>query len=289
MKKTLLFYGNCHCSAMAKWMNEHYSDKFEILDCEKCGLIKFHDTYKNFAVWLDDVERQKEYYKCVHEQIKQADFFVFQPVELSSIMELQTDYLINNVVKGTSICVPNTRFFSYPICSVSLTPYVKYIYQNITKNKEEIIEYLSKQNDPKFKELVFSTYESCMAENKRRYNSQAIGCKNKIDMIEFIEENWKTHLLFGTHNHPIGVYWNELISKLFDHLNEELDLQKINEFVYPNKHSIINITEFEYFKNLFPDIIIPKEINCLVSINEAGSPKLPHHVIVREPLTKYYA
>lgn len=289
MKKKLLFYGNCHCSSIAEWMFQNYSEEFEILDCEECGLKKFHNTYKNFAVWFDNLESQREYYKCVHKQIKQADYFIFQPIEKSVIEELRTEYLIDNIVTGTSICIPNTRFFSYPVCCISLTPQVKYIYQNITKNENKIIQYLTEENDPKFKEIVFSTYETCITENKRRYSAQANNCSNKIDMCQFIEENWKKHLLFGTYNHPIGVYWKELLTKLFKLIDKELKYETLKVFSYPNNDRILNPQSFSYFKNLFPGIMIPPEINKLVGVKEWESPGFEKPFsLINEPLSMYY-
>lgn len=286
-KKKLFFYGNCHCAAIAEWIHANYPDRFELFDSEDCGVDKQHGG-KNFAVWQLDLESQRLHSKCIFDKIKEADFFIFQPIENSVIRELQTEYLIDNVVTGTSVCIPNTRFYSYPLCEVSLFDHVKYVYKNISKNKKEIIHYLYREDDPKFREILFSKYESCMAENKRRYGIQANNCKNKIDMCEFIEKNWKTHLLFGTHNHPIGIYWKELISKLFNYLDEELDLEIVEKLYYPNINQIINPMEFLYFKKTFPDLIIPSRIEKLVGIEEVETPEFKFRKLVREPLSEYY-
>ena len=64
MKKKILFYGNCHCSSIAKWLSETFNDKFEVLDCLECGVDPFHST-KNFAIWMDSLEKQKSQYRLI--------------------------------------------------------------------------------------------------------------------------------------------------------------------------------------------------------------------------------
>jgi|688.fasta_scaffold00095_9 hypothetical protein len=269
MKKKLLFYGNCHCAFISKWIFEHFSDKFEVLDCLECGVDQFH-TSKNFAIWRNNLEKQKSYFECVHKKLQQADFFIFQPIENAAIEELKTEYLIDNIFKGISICLPNSRFTGYPLDQYSLCNYVNYITDNITKDKDKdkIIKYIKNNDNPEFKKILFSNYESCMIENKRRYDQQGNNCTNKIDIYDFIENNWKTNLLFATHNHPAGLYWVELIKILFNHLEEDLDSKKLEVFNYPNKSRILNPMEFLFFRNLFPEIIIPREIEKLYSLEE---------------------
>jgi len=269
VKKKILFYGNCHCSFIANWLFENFSDKFEVLDCLECGVNRFNST-KNFAIWMDDLEKQKGYFECIHEKLRQVDFFIFQPIENAAIEELKTEYLIDNIFKGISICLPNSRFTGYPLDPYSLLNYVNYITDNITKDKDKdkIIEYIKNNDDPEFKKILFSNYELSMIENKRRYDQQGNNCTNKIDIYDFIENNWKTNLLFATHNHPAGLYWVELIKILFNHLEEDLDSKKLEVFNYPNKSRILNPMGFLFFRNLFPEIIIPREIEKLYSPEE---------------------
>ncbi len=126
--KKILFYGNCHLSTIARWLHEKYSDKFDIIDCEQCGVHPSQST-KNFAIWMDSLETQKNYYNCVHEKIKQVDYFVFQAIEgRAAINELKTNYLIENILTGTSIAVPNFRFYAYPVDRYAAIPFVKYIF-----------------------------------------------------------------------------------------------------------------------------------------------------------------
>lgn len=289
MKKKLLFYGNCHLCCIATWLHKEYSDKFELIDCESCGVHSFQST-KNFAVWRDSVEKQREYYKHVHDKIREADFFIFQPIENAAIDELKTDFLISNVVKETSIIVPNMRFFAYPLDFYAIRPYVQYIYKNITKDRKAILDYLVNECDPNFEKIFYNSYETGMAENKRRYELQSYSCKNKIDMQSFVEENWKETLLFATHNHPAGPYYFHLITKLFDYLNEPFDLEKFKTFNYPNRSIILNVKEFNFFNLLLPNITIPSEIQHLFSPKDRyPGNKRPYLNCVKEPLEQYYA
>lgn len=286
MKKKILFYGNCVLSSLGYWLNSKHSDKFEIFDCRDCGVQPSHTT-KNFAVWMDNIETQKKYYECVHEKIKSADYFVFQPIENAAIDELKTDYLIEHVLQGASIGVPNFRFFAYPICEFSLRPYIKYIYNNITKNKEKIIEYMINENDPKFKEILLSQYDNSMNENTRRFELQSKICNFKIDTLEFIDKNWKEHQLFGCHHHPIGVYWLELISQLFKITEEDLDPKSIDGITYPNQNRIVDIKQYSFIQNLLPNLKVPEEIETKLNLHDLQNFEWCSLNILREPLDQY--
>jgi hypothetical protein len=286
MKKKILFYGNCGLSTIGRWLYENYSDRFEVLDCKECGVDPFQST-KNFAIWMDRIETQKNYYKCVHEKIKEADYFIFQGIEHAAIDELKTDYLISNIVTGTSVAVPNPRFYAYPVDKYSAIPFVKYVYNNITKNKQEIIKYLREENDPKFKEIVFSEYEKGMKENKRRFEMQSLKSNYSIDILSFVENNWKEHQLFGTHNHPIGLYWKEMISQLFKILELPLDLNEVDKMLYPNKHAIIDIKQFHFMNMIFPDLKAPEEITVKLNLDNLGKFEAHNLGIVYEPMEQY--
>ena len=286
MKKKLLFYGSCQVSTIAKWIEEYYSDKFEIQDSRECGLLDFHNTYKNFAVWVDSEHRQKTYYKKVHEKIKDCDFFIYQNVENAAIEELQTGYLVNNVATGISVEMPNFRFLGYPICDVSFSPFIKYIYKNITKNTKDILEYLFNQKDENFEKIISDQYKACMAENRKRFGLEDLSIK--VDLFDFVELNWKKRLLFGSYHHPIGRYWLEIIQNLFTILVECLDLKKIKNLDYPNKAGILDVRKLIFFKKMFPNILIPKEIENLIDPRVVDN-FLEYGIrIIKEPLEKNY-
>lgn len=270
--KKILFYGNCHLSVIGKWMSRNYADKFEVLDCTDCGLVPFWTTSKNFAVWsLENFPNQKDYYKCLHEKIKEADFFIFQPIESSEkfIEEVQTEYLSNNIAKGLSVYVCNTRFFAYPLDYVCLHPYVNYVYNNISKDPKNILHILLNENHPEFEKILYKRFESSIIENKRRHSFYCEKYKNSIDMNSFIEENWKTHLLFGTHNHPIGIYWEELVKKLLLYLNEPLRPETIIDLDYPNRTYMLDVFRFSFFNSLFSTIKVPDAVRNLKNPDES--------------------
>jgi hypothetical protein len=286
MKKKILFYGNCFLSTIGKWLYENYSDKFEVIDCIECGVHPSHST-KNFAVWMDSLETHKKYYKCVHEKIKEADYFIFQAVEGAAIDELRTDYLITNIVNCISIAIPNFRFYAFPIDRYAAIPFIKYIYNNISKDKQEIIKYFTEENDPKFKEIVFAEYHKCMNENKKRFEMQSSKSVFSIKMLDFLEKNWKNHQFFGTHNHPIGLYWREAISQLFEILEEPLDLKKIDEMIYPNKHAIIDLKQFHFMNMILPDLKAPEEIKLKIKLNNLGIFEKQNLGMIYEPMEQY--
>ena len=272
MTKKILFYGNCHLSVVGQWMHENYSDKFEVLDCTDCGLDPFWITSKNFAVWsLENAPKQKDYYKCLHEKIKEADFFIFQPIESNEkfIEEVQTEYLVNNITKGLSIYVSNTRFFAYPLDHLCLKPYVNYIYKNISKEPKVILDILLNDNHPEFEKILYEQYTSSISENKKRHLIYCEKYKNSLDMNMFIEENWKTDLLFATQNHPSEIYWKELIKQIFLYIGEPLDQERLTNIDYPNKTHIVNVFRFSFFNSLFPNINVPASIKKLINPDES--------------------
>lgn len=286
MKKKFLFYGNCALSTIGRWLHENYSDKFEVLDCTECGVGEFQSS-KNFAIWMDSLETQKKYYKCVHQKIKEADYFIFQGIENVAIDELKTDYLISNVVTGTSIAVPNLRFYAYPVDKVAGIPFVKYVYNNITKDKQGIIKYLREENDPQFKQIIFTEYNKCMNENKKRFESQSSKSDLSINMLDFIEKNWKNNQLFGTHNHPIGIFWKEKLARLFNLLEEDLDLNKADKIFYPNKNSILDIQQFHFINMILPDLKVPEEISVKLNLDDLGIYESHGLGLIYPPMEQY--
>jgi hypothetical protein len=288
MKKKILFYGNCVLSTIGKWLHENYSDIFEVLDAEDCEIHPFNNTTKNFAVWIDNVEKQSGYYQRVHEKIKQADYFVFQNIEHAAIDKLRPDYLIENVLRGNSIAVQNLRFFAFPTDKIAAIPFIKYVYNNISKDEQEIIRYLTQENDPKFKEIAFEEYKKCMEENKRRFKLYPSNSTNGIDLLDFIEKNWKNYQLFGTHNHLCGLIWRELIAKLFNILEEDLNFKKVDTLHYPNKEVILDLKQFRFINETFPNFEIPEEIPKRLILDNSGNCELNELSIIEDTLEKYY-
>jgi hypothetical protein len=101
-----------------------------------------------------------------------------------------------------------------------------------------------------------------MAENRKRFGLEERSVK--VDMFDFVELNWTKRLLFGSHHHPIGRYWTELIQNLFTVLGECLDLKKIENLDYPNKKGVLDVKKIMFFKKMFPNILIPNDVESLI-------------------------
>jgi hypothetical protein len=281
MKQKILFYGNCQTGVLGEWLHNNYSDKFQVVDCKECGLVEFW-SFKNFAIWsLENAPNQKDFYKCVKDKIEKCDIFVFTHIENRAIEELQTKNLCSTVASNKlKICVPNLRFSAYPICIGSLHPFIKYVYQNVSKNEKEIFDYLLNENDPKFEEIVNQQYRECMSKNIARFKTDLNKYGNAINVNDFISNNWKKHLLFGTLAHPIGVYWEYFLEEMVKMLDIPFEVEKTKDVRYPNKDGIHDPRLFSFFNSIFPNIIIPSEIGSFYDTRID---------IIKQPLEKHYA
>jgi hypothetical protein len=262
--KKILFYGNCQAAVLGGWIHYRYSDLFEVFDCADCGLQGVVNT-KNFPVWSpENYPNQKDFYKCIENKIEKCDIFIFHHTHKLLVNDLKTEILCSTVAKNKiKICLSNQHFLGYPICHRSLYPFMKYIYNNTTKDNNKILNYLKYEELPEFKNILWKKYNSSMVENIKIYKNMLKLYENVIDMNPFVIENWKNNLLFGTLNHPVGLYWEELIKKIFKILDVPLRNEIINDFTYPSKEGIINPSSFIFFKKMFPNLLIPKEITNL--------------------------
>lgn len=275
-RKKILFYGNCQLSATAKWFAEKHSGQFECLNCQDCGLVPFwKDTaFGNFAAWSPvNGPKQKDFYKCIHSKIEEADVFVFMPHEGESVIpELDTRFLTENLKIKQSICIPDTRLFCYPICNVSTKPYVEHVRKKGIIDREKILDYLINELDPEFDKIFmpFLPYEEQLGGNNTKTNSlqRANISKNYpdstfIDPYEFIVNNWKTKLLSVTHNHPSFFYYEEIFKQLFNILDEPFDEKKLKDLDYPKadgSNKVPNFLSFNFIKKYIPNIELPPEI-----------------------------
>jgi hypothetical protein len=279
--KKILFYGNCQVAVIGRWLFNNYSDKFDVIDCKECGLEGFWGT-KNFAIWSpENAPNQEQFYKCIISKIEECDIFVFTHVEeKAAIEELKTRNIFSTAaLNKLKICAPNVRFSACPVCKDSLHPLIKHVYQNVSKNKKEIFDYLSNENDPKFEEIINQQYEICTNENVARYKADSDRYENVIEINDFISNNWKQNLLFGTVSHPIGLYWIELLKKFSAILELPFEIEKTNDVPYPGRDGILDPRGFSFFNSIFPNIIIPSEI----SLRDASID------IIKEPLEQHYA
>jgi len=282
MKKKVLFYGNCQAGVLGEWLNSNYSEAFDVIDCKEGGLEGFSGT-KVFAVWSpENTSKQQELCKRIQDKISECDIFVFSHVHERAIDELKTQNICTGIAANKlKICIPNVRLHAYPVCTLTLMPFIKHVYHTMTKDPDLILNYLLNEIDPKFEEIINQQYNVGVADNISRHQHNLNIYENVLDMNEIIEENWKKHLLFGTHSHPIGMYWTELIKKFCEKINIPFDNEKAKNITYPNKNGIVNVQSFRFFQQLFPDILVPTEIEKL---NEV----IPKNIFV-QPLETNYA
>ena len=271
--KKILFHGNCQSSVVAKWFVDNYSNKYQIINCKECGLLPSWGRGPSFSLWTkQNIETFKDRPKAllaVQEKVKEADIFVFMH-HTTTFDEINSISLHNNVAQGLKICLPNSRFGAYPICRYSLRPYINYIELNITDDPIKIAEYIKNEDDPVFTELLYKQYpftqntERSLSQNPLKYKECAELYDNAIPINDFVEKNWKDHLLFNIFNHPTEMYYRELISSLLTNLGEDLDLLKNTKNIRHPKGEgtgeVININEFAFFKKHVCRLSIPSGI-----------------------------
>jgi hypothetical protein len=262
MKKLkVAFYGNCHLSVISRWVEENHCDRFEIVDCKKAGVIPFWGGAragdKNFTLWAPaNSSRLQEIKEAVHRELKTCDIFIFQPHESSDFFpELKTSFLIENIIKGFTVCMPNTRMFVYPTESASsLKDLVTYVKTNISSQATKIIDYLKAEDDPRFFEILEESIKNQNSDNLKFEKN----IPHDICMLDYIGNNWKTELLFCQHNHPTEFYYKELIKRLFEFLN--IEYPTISDIAYPSAPYIVNPLQFKFFEKICPDLKFPTNL-----------------------------
>ena len=101
-----------------------------------------------------------------------------------------------------------------------------------------------------------------MSQNQFKYKECVELYDNAIPINDFVEKNWKDHLLFNTYDHPTEMYYKELISRLLTLLGEDLDLLEKTRVTHPGrKGAAIDVNEFLFFKKHVPNLLIPKGMN----------------------------
>jgi len=285
--KKILFHGNCQTCAISRWFEQNYSTKYQFINCTEANLAMYWSrSNPTFALWTPPNVKKLQNTKtrkAVQEKIREADIFVFMH-HTTNIDELNTVNLHDNVARGLKICLPNNRFSAYPICSRSLKIYLEYIRQNITKDPVKIAEYIKNEDDPVFTELLYTQYpfegytEKSLSQNPSQHEKCVELYDKVIPINDFVEKNWKDHLLFSSLNHPTEMYYRELISRLLTLLGEDLDLLERTENIEHPKGErtgeFININEFAFFKKHAPNLIMPRETgtNQMISFNGIFAP-----------------
>ena len=264
MKKVLCM-GNCHLAAIGKWLDEFYSDKFQVIDCEDCGLEPFWSS-KSLSIWTPENQlNQNNFYKNIHETLKHIDIFLFQHMrQTSTIDQLLSSYLCSEIATNSiNVCIANTRSRSYPICNITLEPYINHIKQKEITTPEEIYDYFHNVDDSAFYQIHTLQQEQEKKENIEYAVQAANLFSNFINPLEFLQNNWSKHLLFQRYNHPTKLYWIELIKQLFTLINEDLDISRLEHISYPGKPAMPDVRKVKFFNNVCPNIQMPDGANII--------------------------
>jgi hypothetical protein len=277
MKKKILFYGNCQLGPIALYFRKHFSDKYEISNCENIGLVPFWKKESGvYSVWSPlNKEKQNALCAAIHSDIEKSDVFIFQDHSNLDVKELNTKYLHDNVSKNIKICVPNSRLLCYRNDTTTIQRLISYIKseRNI-QNKTEIISYLKISNDPRFIDFINevcpessrSHKHPYVNENERKELENSKTYENCITINDFLKKEWKNKLLFISHNHPSIFYFEELIKRLLFALNEPFDIETMENFEYPMGG--YNVNELNYFKEYYKNIEIPKDVIWYQNLTE---------------------
>lgn len=206
--------------------------------------------------------RWSELYTTVHEKIKQADFFVFQHIAISScIQELTTEFLCDNIVSGKTICVPNPRLTIHCFDLEQPNPYMKYVQTKVSDpiNVEEIVNFLRESDDPKLTEIleqeypISNVYIEGRNENHQRANMHKEQYLNYICMESFIKENFKTKVMAFDPTHPTKAYFVELLRLLLTNIGlKDFNVKEEYVEVPGQSRAAINPMQFKFFGDYFP-------------------------------------
>lgn len=268
-KPTIFFYGSCHMSVVAKYFADILHDQFNIISCKECGLEPFWG--KNtpaFSPWTPqnsgvNKSKQYTYFSCIHEKLKQTDIFVFQDFSgYSAIDQLKTEYLCTSILPdhALKICVTNLRFYTDINDIKSLTPWIWYAKEK-TNSLDEAVDFLHNSDDPQMikmfqKEFPYNKqhYEKGRCEQYFRRAREQEKYDIYIDMLDWIEEKFEDQLITYCHNHPVESYFKEMMSRLFVHVDVNINQFPIEKVEHPSKrnHSI-NPMQFKFFRTQFPN------------------------------------
>ena len=274
MKQKILFYGNCHTWTLGKYFlsDPELQEKFEVIGADR-SCKPMTRSAVNFQVWTKENHPiQREFYTAVHEKIKQADFFVFQDMGLSSCMpELTTKFLCDNIVTGKAICVPNPRLTMHCFDLIESNPYIKYAQTKVSDphNAEEIVEFLCTSDDPKLTEIleqeypISNVYIEGRNENHQRARLHSEQYPNYICMEGFIKENLKTKVVAFDPMHPTKAYFVELLKLLLTNIGlTDFNIEEEHCEVQGQQLAAINPMRFKFFREYFPLLNDEFETNC---------------------------
>ena len=283
-KPKILFYGNCQMSAISQYFADNLNSELDIISCKECGLASQWKNSPSYAIWIEqNSSNQLDYFHCIHEKLKSTDIFVFQDFSGgSAIDKLKTEYLCNEILpkNAIKICLPDFRFFSHIVDKHGLKPWIVYA-KTKTSNSNEIIDFLQNSDDPHLVELFQNQmpytkeYVRYRCENYSRYEVEHKKYDIRINMNDWVEENFENQIITHCHSHPTEIYFKEIISKIFKYIN-------INENQFPienvdhAKGNPIDPQQFKFFRTQFPNMDYSQlENRREITINDLTVEKLP--------------
>jgi hypothetical protein len=250
--KTCILFGNCHCSGVRKFLE----------------LSNFYDEYQiyQFANW-ELIKDEKHMAIPVH-LIKNADLVIYQPLS-----DIHNCYSTNrqNPDSFFSLLRDDCKTISFPrIHNNAIFPIFhktsdkNNFYGRIKNNVESMqhFSYLYNNN------MIDYDFDARMAENYYKSKEKEAECDIKI--ADFIYNNISNHKLFLTQDHPTSFVFNQLTSKICEHLEIDYDYEKgaaaeenivgLKDSVYgrfdsqyPISNYAINHFDFRYIEKESPD------------------------------------
>ena len=265
MKQKILFYGNCHTWALAKYflLDPELQERFEVIVTNDGSCLPMSQGGIYFRVWTkQNRPLQQEFYTAVHEKIKQADFFIFQDMSVSSsILQLTTKFLCDNIVTGRAICVPNPRLTIHCFKWNQKNPYLKYARTKVSDpyNTEEIVEFLRTSDDPKLTEIleqeypISTGYKAKTNENQQRAKLCMEQYPTYICMENFLKENFKSIVVAFDCLHPTKAYFVELLRLVLANIGlTDFNVKEEYCKVQGPQRATINPMQFKFFREYFP-------------------------------------
>jgi len=255
-------------SAISQYFADNLNSDLDIISCKECGLNSQWKNSPSYAIWVEqnsgpnsDRSKQLSYYPCIHEKLKSTDIFVFQDFSGgSAIDKLKTEYLHNEILpkNAIKICLPDFRFFANLNDKRSLHPWINYAKTKINDSKE-IIDFLQNSDDPHLVELFQNEmpynkeYVKYRGENYIRCEEETEKYDIRINMNDWVEENFENQIITYTHSHPTEIYFKEIISRIFKYININENQFPIENFDHAKDNSI-DPQQFKFFRTQFPNM-----------------------------------
>jgi Polysaccharide biosynthesis enzyme WcbI len=206
--KTCILFGNCHCSGIRKFLElSNFYEQYEIHQFANWELIKDEN---NMAI-------------PVH-LIKNADLVIYQP--LSDVHNCYSTNRQNpesffKLLRDDCTTVSFPRIHNNALFPIFHKTNRKQIFYGGINNKvASVSELVHLYNN----DLIDYNFDARMSENYLKSQEKEAECDIKI--ADFIYNNVSNQKLFLTQDHPTSFVFNELTSRICDHLEIEYDYDK---------------------------------------------------------------